>query len=161
MGVSGVSDADGGFSDPGRIEALSRKVDTMREELWDLQEKVEGLEDRIADLESLKNPNPEATDYDSMDRDTKVQKVRLALIDRAATRPTGKARMEYNEVLALFDHHPSSGHVYDLMRLAANLDGFRYKTPMGDNNAVLVDLEAVKNETMLSYANKRQRSGGA
>lgn len=149
------------------VEALRKRAGTLRDETWGLEEeneqlrsRVDELEGRVADLEAMKNPNPSSDEYATMDRDTKVQKLRLALVTRAADRATGKAKMEYNEVLALFDHHPSSGHVYDLMRLAADLDGFAYRTPADGNNTVRVDLDRVKDQTMLSHANKRTSSGG-
>lgn len=34
--------------------------------------------------------------------------------------------MKYKEVLALFDNRPSTGTVYELMREAANADGFEH-----------------------------------
>lgn len=144
-----------------RDQAQSRRGDSLREDIWNLEEEVEELRDRVAELEAQIEPNPKAREYNEMDRDTKVQKVRLALVRRASDRLTGKAAMDYGDVQALFDNHPSAGHTYDLMGLAAEMDGFEYDTTSGSTNRIRVDLDAVKDEAMLHAANKEQDSGGS
>lgn len=138
----------------GNIAKLVKRVDDVVAENKQLRE-------RVADLEAQVDPNPESLEYEKMDRDTKVQKVRLALVRRAATRQNGKASMEYSNVQDVFDGHPSPGHAYDLMELAGQMDGFGYDTNAGECNRIRVDLDAVNDEAMIHAANNAQSSGGS
>lgn len=117
-------------------------------------ERVERLEKRVADLEELVDPDPGGTDYQQLTKDQKVHRVRTALVEQATDTRNGKAQMKYGEVQWLFDGHPSAGHAYDLMELAAKLDGFYYDKAGGDGEKrVRVNLDAVNDDALVHAAN--------
>jgi len=64
----------------------------------------------------------------------------------------GKAWFDYNDVKALFGNRPSNGHAYDLMEIAAELDGFEYGTFHGEKR-LRANLEAVNDDAVLHAAN--------
>lgn len=82
------------------------------------------------------------------------------MIEDTKKRPTGKAAVNYKEVYYLFDAQPSKGHVYDLMDLVAQKDGFSYDKRDEEVNRLTVDLDDV-NESLLVHAANTPTEGGA
>jgi cell division septum initiation protein DivIVA len=135
-----------------RFDALNRSRLDLRERIEALEAENERLRDQLAELSQVVDPDPADADYESLTRARKVHRVRRRLVEDAAT-SNAKAAMDYTAVKWLFDGHPSDGHCYDLMQLAANLDGFRYQERDGASNRVLVNLDAVNDETLIHAAN--------
>lgn len=135
-------------------EAMSRKYAYQQEQLDELRDENDRLREKLATLDEIVDPNPEARDYASLDRDQKVFILRRHLVEEAA-RKSGKAALHYRDVKWLFDSQPSAGHCYDLMALAGELDGFAYDTPGGDGGQkrIRVNLDGVNDETLLHAAN--------
>ncbi|WP_224338236.1 hypothetical protein [Haloprofundus halobius] len=136
-----------------RFEALNRARVAAFDWIDELEAENERLSTRLAELEQLVSPDPESVAYEQLTRSQKVHRVRKKLVERAASRQTGKSQMEYKDVKWLFDGHPSPGHCYDLMRLAGKLEGFSYETSDDRSNRVLVNLEGVNDETLIHAAN--------
>lgn len=131
-------------------DANRRMLNHLRDRVEELEAERDALHDRVAELEQVVNPNP-ATAYDEMSRDRKVFKIRKSLVEEAAT-GRGTAAMDYKQVRWLFDGEPSPGHAYDLMELAAQLDGFNHDDT-ADVKRVTVKLDAVNDETLIHAAN--------
>lgn len=142
----------------GRVEALNRARVYLQERVDELKAENDDLRDRLTDLEEIIDPNPASRDYQELTREQKVHRIRRALIEQAASSQNGKAAMEYDDVVWLFDGNPSPGHAYDLMGLAGELDGFEFVDPEGRNKQVRADLAAVNDEALIHAANKT--SGG-
>jgi regulator of replication initiation timing len=142
-------------------EAMSRKFQYQQEQLDELREENERLRERLAELDEVVDPDPGATAYEQLTKPQKVHRLRRTLVEDAAGTQTGKAAMDYRDVRYLFDGHPSPGHAYDLMDAAADLDGFNYDTPSGSggNKRIRVNLDAVKDETLIHAANKATTGG--
>jgi hypothetical protein len=109
---------------------------------------------------TIVDPDPSARDYARLTKQQKVHRVRRTLVEEAA-RSDGTARLRYKDVKWLFDGQPSTGHCYDLMEVAANLDGFVYDTPggSGGQKRVRVNLDAVNDETLVHAANNATAGG--
>lgn len=123
-------------------------------------ERMARMQERIDELERLVDPDPGTKDYESLTKAEKVRKVRSAVY-RKAKKQTGAAQMTYDEILALFENHPSPGHAYDLMERAGEMDGFEYGNsgPNGNGKKRLaVKTDVVKNETDFHAVNKEERS---
>lgn len=137
-----------------RIEIHETRIDALTDAIERLEETVEEQQDRIAELEELVNPDPADVEYAQLTKDQKVFKIRKHLIEDAA-KTNGVSRMVYREIKALFDGHPSPGHCYDLMKQAAQVDGYEYDQAGGDGQKrVRVAMNAVKDETLIHAANK-------
>ena len=109
-----------------------------------VNEQEQRIDDLEAELERLQARVPETTDYDDLDRDTKVGMVREHLVDRAQSQH-GKATLDYQDVMwGVFDGEPSAHHCYDLMELAATATGFELRDPSDGNRRVAVDLDRTK-----------------
>lgn len=138
------------------IQGLFAKLGQVKE----LQEENEELKERVAELERVIDPDPGSKDYQSMSRAEKVRKLRASLYRKAESKG-GKAQITYDEVLALFDHHPSAAHAYQLMERAAYAEGFRYDK-MGPNNdgqkRLAVEIQSVKDEENFYTKNKTEQS---
>lgn len=135
--------------------------DTMMDAAVAAVGRVEALEDRVAELEELVDPDPGGTAYEQLTRDQKIHRVRVALLEQAAAgkHPT----MSYDDVQWLFDGKPSPGHAYDLMELAAEADGYAYETGGYGNGKkrIRVDPDAVNDERVIHAANKGSDAVGA
>lgn len=142
-----------------RMEALSRARDYLQKRVNELETENNDLRDRLADLEEIVDPDPASRDYQQLTRGQKVRRIRRVLIEQAVSRQNGKAAMEYDDVVWLFDGNPSPGHAYDLMGLAGELDGFEFVDPEGRNKQIRVDLAAVNDEALIHVANKASGSG--
>lgn len=143
------------------LEEMSpvEKVNAALERIDALQSENEELRKRVIELESQVDPDPTGKPYDELSRAEKVRKVRETIFKEAESRNTGKAKMDYRDVMMLFDNRPSPGHAYDLMKIAGEEDGFRYDD--SDNKALLVDSDAVKDEAYFHAANKASVEEGA
>lgn len=135
------------------LELVNDKDDRIDE----LEAENEELRTRVEQLES-RAPDPATKDYDDKTREEKVSEVRVSCC-RKAQQNGGGAAIDYNDVMTLFDHHPSAGHTYKLLQLAANLGGFSYEKRDGANDRLRVDLTAVKDEAVLSRVNKDVNGG--
>lgn len=139
-------DADADAEDATMIDAAEAAV-----------ERVEALEQRVAELEELVDPDPGGKDYDQLTKDQKVRRVRTALLEQAADARNGKAKMNYKEVMWLFDGHPSPGHAYDLMERAGEIDGYAYDAAGGEGEKrVRVDSDAVNDDSLVHAVNNDQ-----
>lgn len=157
-----------------QLADLEARFDALNRSRLDLRERVESLEDEndrlcecIAELEQVVDPDPNHTDYGQLGTDQKVYRVRRSLVETAG-RTGGKAAMEYTDVIRLFNGYPSPGHAYKLMRRAADYDpetdtshfeGIDYDKHSGENQRVLVNLDAVNDETLIHAANKALDGG--
>jgi len=141
-------------------EDLKPLVDALRRQLKDRTERIERLEERVAELEELVDPDPGSVEYDQLTKDQKVHQIRKTLLEQA---DGGTARMKYKDVMYLFDGHPSPGHCYDLMEQAAKLDGFTYDSAgqgKGEKR-IRVKSDAVNDQTLVHAVNKATESNPA
>jgi len=133
------------------VDALQRKLTYHGERIDDLEDENERLRERVAELESVVDPDPGRGEYDSLSKEQKVMKVRVAVASKAAE-SNGKAAMGYKDVYWLFDGNPSFGHCYDLMQRAAQLDGFGYESE--PRKRITSNLDSVNDETVIHAVNK-------
>lgn len=145
------------MSEEGLPDANRRMLNYLRDRVEDLETENESLRERLANLESIVDPDPSA-DYSELPKSRKVYKLRKALVEEAA-QATGTAKMDYKEVRWLFDGQPSVGHTYDLMELAGQLDGFSYDTE--PQHRITVKLDGVNDETLVHAANKARQGEAA
>jgi hypothetical protein len=134
-------------------------VNQKDEQIETLEAETADLRDRIATLEGHVTPDPATKEYDEKTRDERVREVRLT-IARTASNNGGKAAMDYNDVLMLFNGHPSPGYAYKLLELAANLDGFDYEKREGANDRLCVNMAAVNDEAVFHAVNKDESGEG-
>jgi predicted nucleic acid-binding Zn-ribbon protein len=102
-----------------KLNDLDERVETLEAENKDLRAKIEVLEDRA--------PAPGEQEYEAMDKHDKATVVRSKMKETAKA-TNGKAKMEYKDVIAVFDGRASPGHAYDIMDVAGDGDGFDYGT---------------------------------
>jgi len=121
--------------------------------ITEIADKNERLRERVGELEAELNPNPDSKPYKELSRDEKVQKLREYLVSMASSKHSEKFAMEYNDVVTLFEGHPSPGHAYDLMEIAGNADGFEFKEFDDRTNQLRVNLDGVNDETLFHAAN--------
>jgi len=130
------------------VEALRRKTEYQ-------SERIDELEETVARLEEVVDPDPGSTEYEQLTKSQKVRQIRVALMEEARDNNRGVAQMKYKDVKWLFDNHPSPGHCYDLMERAADLDGFAYDEPSGGggDKRIRVDPDDVNDETLIHAVN--------
>lgn len=116
-------------------------------------DRVENLEERVAELEKVVDPDPGTTEYEQLTKSQKVHRIRKTLVENAA-RTNGRDGMKYKAVMTLFNGHPSPGHCYDLMERAGYADGFAYDESAGGEKRIQVDVADVNDETLVHAANK-------
>lgn len=143
--------------------------ETLKPRLDDLEAENEQLRDRVAELEAAVTPNPASKDYRKKSRAEKVFELRVSIC-RQAMKNRGRAAKDYSDVASVFNDHPSDGHCYQLMKLAAdhdaetrrsNYDGFEYESrPSGKNDRLTVTVEDVNDERVLHAVNKDPVDGG-
>lgn len=141
------------------LDSCRQTISTLETRQEELEAENEQLRDRIATLEGRVTPDPSSKDYDEKTRDEKVREVRLSCA-RKATQQGGKGSLEYTDVLTLFDHRPSAGHAYTLLRLAAELAGFSYVKRDGENDQLRVTLDDVKDDSIFHGVNKDHNNEG-
>lgn len=149
--ISRLADEDD-HEDLDPIERVDRAIDRVE----NLETENEQLKERVAELEGNVNPDPTNKEYDDLTRDEKVRKVRETLLSEAQQRRNGKAKMDYKGVLLLFDNRPSAGHVYQLMEIAAEEEGFDYVD--ADGKAIRVNSNAVKDDGLFHAVNKTRKA---
>lgn len=142
-----------------RFEALNRARLHFSDRVDELQAENDRLRERVAELEKIVSPDPNAVEYEQLTRPQRVHRIRKKLVEQAARRHNGRSSMDYKEVTWLFDGHPSAGHAYTLMELAGDLDGFEYDPNSGKNHRVLVNLDGVNDESLFHAANKAAEGG--
>jgi hypothetical protein len=124
--------------DPMEAAAIRKTIDKLAGERADIvddgpldcadaaAERLNDLEERLAELERVVDPDPGSADYDGMTRAQRTHRVRVHLLTVA--RNSNVTTMNYRDVKNLFDGHPSTGYAYTLMEQAAEIDGFVYET---------------------------------
>lgn len=128
-----------------------QKANELERDVEDLKAENDRLCERIVALEASQ---PEHSDYDTLDRDTKVGMVREHLVEKARSQH-GKAAIDYDDVMwEVFDGEPSADHCYTLMELAAKADGFGIQDPDGSNRRLTVNIDATNPMLGFSHANK-------
>jgi len=134
------------------VKALQRKLNTQ-------VDRIDELEDRVAELEELVDPDPGNADYEQLTKEQKVFRVRKHLL-KLAHNTNGRASMKYKEVMALFNGHPSPGHCYNLMERAGERDGYVYDKAGGGQGEkrIRVKSEEVNDETLIQSVNKETKS---
>ena len=135
------------------VEINRSRIDALNDSIDRLERLVDEQAERISELEQLVDPDPASTPYEQLTKDQKVNHIRRHLVEMGEA-SNGKASMQYREIKALFDGHPSPGHCYDLMRAAAVLDGFEYDANGSGNKRIRCDVSAVKDERCFHAANK-------
>jgi hypothetical protein len=121
--------------------------------VWEFEARLDEIEQRLMVLEDAVNTDLEAKEYAQLSRKDKARKIQEHLVDVAKDRPTNKAAMTYNEVYHLFNAKPSTGHVYDLMKLSAQEPGFSYDELKDEKDRITVNLEDVKESLLVHVAN--------
>lgn len=140
---------------------LEPLVDALRRQLKERTRRIEDLEDRVAELEELVDPDPGGVAYEQLTSDQKVHRIRVALLEQATA---GNApTMKYDDVRWLFGGKPSAGHAYDLMERVANADGYVYETGgHGDGQKrIRVEPDAVNDERIVHAVNNGAAEIGA
>lgn len=136
-----------------RVNELEDRVEQQQEIIDAQQEQIELLQAAIQ----------EPREYDQFDKQTKIGMVQKHLMKRAYDQG-GKAKMDYDDVKwEVFDGEPSPYHCYELMKQAAQEDGFDYQEPSDENKRLVVDLSEKRlstSETELLRENKRAVPGG-
>jgi hypothetical protein len=118
-----------------------------------IEARLEDFEQRIMVLEDAVDTDLERKEYEQLSRKDKARAIQEELVETAKNRPTKKAAMTYNEVYHLFNAKPSTGHVYDLMKLASQEDGFEYDDLEDEKDRITVDLDGVKESLLVHVAN--------
>jgi len=154
-----MSGEDDGPDTDTLVQVHESRLDALNDTIERLETALDEQAERIRELETLVNPDPGSTAYDQLSKDQKVNHLRQHLVDVAEAEVNGKTSMQYREVKALFDGHPSPGHCYDLMRAAATLDGFEYDANQSGNKRIRVDAGAVKDDRYFHAANKDRGEG--
>lgn len=175
MDRDGLADALVSLSDrlddlEARADGATTKRKDLQDQVWELEEDVEDLEETVVDLRGRVDPDPSSKTYQEKARGELVKELRVALCRRAMSNG-GKAAMDYNNVLSVFNEHPSDGYAYKLMKVAARYDpdenrsrypGFTYVSRDGENDQLRVKLEAVKDDAVLhAVNNERSGKGGS
>jgi hypothetical protein len=142
------------------VEALQRKCRHQSEQIDELQSELDDVREQLAGLQRLVDPDPGAADYEKLTRQEKVYQVRKKLVETAA-RTNGKAAMDYEAVMLLFDGHPSAGHCYDLMERAGQLEGFAYDESPDGTKRIRTKIEDVNDETFVHVVNNAQEESAA
>ena len=137
-----------------RMDALSRGNAYLRERVDELEAENQSLRGELAELGEIVDPDPGRREYASLSKAQKIHRLRRTLVEQAARSTTTRAKMEYSDVIYLFDGHPSPGHAYDLMRAAGNLEGFAYDASGERQHRITVNLEGVNDESLVHAANK-------
>lgn len=135
------------------VQIHESRLDALNDTVERLENLVDEQAERIAELETLVDPDPGSTPYEQLTKDQKVNQVRGHLVN-VADASNGKASLQYREIKTLFNGHPSPGHCYDLMRAAATIDGFQYDSNGNGNKRIRVNTGAVKDDACFHAANK-------
>lgn len=131
-----------------RAEAAEKRAD-------EAEERVGELEARVKRLETAVDANPDGKAYDDMDLDERVGAVQHFTVKRAMQNG-GKARIDYKDVLALFQDNCSDGYAFKLMRKAAGVyendsekEGFGFGNNAEGEYRLSVNVEDVNDEALI------------
>lgn len=138
--------------DEALVDALKRKVNHQAE-------RIDQLEEQVAELLQVVDTDMAAVDYEKKTRKDKVREIRTALYRNSNA--NGRATMNYREVVALFNGHPSPGHAYDLMQLVANADGYEYRERTEGENKIAVQTADVNDDAVIHAANNEEVDAAA
>jgi TolA-binding protein len=120
------------------MEALRRKVNTLSDDLRELQAENADLRERVEELEQ-RSPTLEDRDYEQLDKGDKAT-ILHGKLRETATATNGKASLDYKAVIALWDGRPSPGHAYDIMRVAGTMEQTEYGEGRDGSKRVTIDL---------------------
>lgn len=141
-----------------KVDALSTANSNLWDRIDDLEAENADLRERVTALEDLIHVDLQELEYSQLTKKDKVRAVQEELTKRAEQNG-GKAAMTYKDVKWHFDGQPSAGHAYDLMKVAAEEQGFTYEERANNQaNRVLVNLDAVNAEAGFHGANKPSTS---
>ena len=152
-----------------RVDEVEDQNEHLRDSLRSVVKVVNENQQKIDDLDGRVTPNALSKSYHDKDRDELVFELRVVLCRRAKS-SNGKAQMDYNNVLSVFNEHPSDGYAYKLMKQAADYDedtkkshypGFTYKVFDDRPNKLRVDLDAVNDNAVLHAVKNEQQQRGA
>jgi len=122
----------------------------------ELQETVKEQQELIEELQAAK---PQASEYDSLDREEKAALVKEHVVKKAKDQ-RGKAAIDYSGIKwEVFSGEPSADHCYTLMKIAAQDDGFKKRNPKEGNKQLAVDIDKTSTEDRFSHANKDNPKG--
>jgi hypothetical protein len=144
------------------IDRINGNVNGLYELVSDLRDENEDLRRRIAELEEIVDPDPEQVS-DQIKKGQKIRKIRKALYRDALNRD-GKAFMEYDEVMALFENDIAPSYSYDLMEQASEMEGFTYGHAGANNEGqkqIRVDSASVNDKTLVHSVKKDMASNPA
>lgn len=114
-------------------------------------ERFEELAETVERLDRVVDTDLDVREYGQLTKKDKVRQIRTTLIRKAGQ--TGQAAMRYDAVRSIFNHHPSAGYAYDLMRAAGEAEGFDYQEFDDRDNRIVVKTDAVNDETLIRRAN--------
>lgn len=132
-----LAELDGSTVDPDEtnlIEAANtalENVETLDNRVTELETRLESVEDRA--------PEPSKMKYDSMDKADKATVIQQKLRSTAEA-TNGKASMDYQDVISVFDGNPSPGHSYDILETAGEKQGYNYGTSPEGTKRLTVNL---------------------
>lgn len=106
-----------------------------------LEQENEELRERLGALEGATGINLENAEYKQLSRAAKLKRIREKLAEKAEQNGSGKAAMDYNDIMWLFDGHASPGHASTLLKEAGEAEGYSYKKHEDRNNRVTVDVK--------------------
>lgn len=134
-----------------RLNDIEARMDALNRARMNNRDRIEKLEEKVDRLLRVVEENPEQTAYKEMSRQKKVHRIRCVLL-RQALDSNGTGKMEYKEVKALFNGHPSNSHCYDLMEYAGEMEGFDYQS--NPKKRVVVESNRVTDDAVLVAAKK-------
>jgi len=137
-----------------KVNEQERRIDELEEALEDAKTDLTQYSLRLSEYDDDRS-------YNQYSRHDKVGLVREHAF-RKATSGTGHARLDYNDIQwEVFNGEPSADHCYTLMRLAADVSGFEYRSPSSGNRHLAVDADEARTEAPgFSSANKTTSDGG-
>jgi len=103
---------------------------------------IEEIRSDIEELQHIVNVDLDGKSYQELTRDDKIREIQATLLNEAVGRKTAKAAMNYSDVRFLFGGKPSTGHVYDLMQVAGQEQGYDYQE-RDEKNRIVVDASDV------------------
>lgn len=142
------------------LQVAQRALQKVNEQEETIEAQQEELEDLRGEVRALSARTVEASDFDDLDRDTRVGAIREHIINRAQEQG-GRAALDYNGVMwEVFDGEPSKGYCYKLMRLAAQGTGYGIRDPAEGNKQLIVNLDAMNDAAGVSRVNTSVAEGG-
>lgn len=100
-------------------------------------ERMNELDERVKTLEGATGVNLDNADYKNLSRAAKVKTIRESLAEKAKATRNGKASMDYNEIMAVWDYQPSPGHATELAKDAGDAPGYNHEKHDDKNDRVV------------------------